>query len=260
MSRKLPPNHPLIEYSARPGLGRWLVFWPGYTFETLTRRRLSRIVKWRSWGIRVEVQGLENIPKGPGFILAANHYRGWPVLDVIAVIFKTVRLGRPELANNCAVIIGERERRQPSPPPLPARLLRRGYRWMYRRWALNTALLPLDNRRASVKTLREWRIRVQHQPMLVFPEGKARLEFGLLRRGSGRWAASLGVPVVPVGVWWHKAVWQVRIGRPVNWSPRNELHDVQLGLGIAHLLPPELAPRWQKGLSQWPSQDVRNYS
>lgn len=251
MPRRLPIDPNLRAYYGRPTPGRWLIFWAGFTFETFTRRRLSRVVKWRLGEARLEVKGLENLPEGAGFVLAANHYHGWPAFDVVGAVFAAASRGRPDVADRLAIIVGRRERVRQGKPPIPARLTRRLLNFAYQRWSANVERLPLGNQRASIQTLREWRSRARQQPTLVFPEGKARLQFGLVRPGAGRWCARLGVPVVPVGVWYYEGGWQVRIGKPIEWARRAELHDVQLGLAIADLLPPEIAPRWQNGLAQW---------
>src|SRR5262249_32838586 len=57
----------------------------------------------------------------------------------------------------------------------------------------------------------------------------------------------------PVGVWWHQDRWHVRFGKPIEWSSRTELRDVQLGLSIASLLPSEIASSWQEDLCRWRS-------
>jgi len=111
--------------------------------------------------------------------------------------------------------------------------------------------IPLDNPRSSIALLRAWRHRVGRQPALVFPEGRARLRFGAMRPGSGRWLAALAVPTQPVAVWWQHGHWQVRIGAAVQWSARADLHEEQLGPAIADLLPVELAQAWQHSLTRW---------
>jgi hypothetical protein len=37
----------------------------------------------------------------------------------------------------------------------------------------------------------------------------------------------------------------------MRWARRSDLRDVQLGVAIAALLPPELAPRWLPLLERW---------
>jgi hypothetical protein len=37
----------------------------------------------------------------------------------------------------------------------------------------------------------------------------------------------------------------------VRWSRRAELHDLQIGLAIADLLPDDLAGSWRDNLARW---------
>ena len=72
-----------------------------------------------------------------------------------------------------------------------------------------------------------------------------------MRPGVGRWLRGLGVPAVPVAVWWGGDRWNVAFGAPLVWSGRRDLLDLQLGLAMAELLPRELAPTWSGVLEQW---------
>ena len=45
--------------------------------------------------------------------------------------------------------------------------------------------------------------------------------------------------------------WQVRFGPPLRWSHRPELHDYQLGLMMAAVLPDDLAAAWRDDLHRW---------
>jgi hypothetical protein len=102
-----------------------------------------------------------------------------------------------------------------------------------------------------VTALREWRRRVEKHPALVFPEGVARGQLGDIRLGAGRWLAKLPAPTLPVAAWQVGEAWTVIVGEPIQWSNRADLHDLQLGLAMAELLPPELAPQWQDLLGRW---------
>ncbi len=247
--RPVEPN--LQKYCARIGWRRWLIFWSVFVFETLTQQRLSRLVAARAGRPgSAQCDGLENLPANGSFVLAVNHYRGFLSLDVIAAVLSAANLVRPDLADNYLVITGRRARAKPPPPLSPARLMRRIVDFAFRRWAGHLAQIALGNSTASIQALRDWRKRAQQQAVLVFPEGKARLQFGRVRTGAGRWLTTLHTPIVPVGVWWCDG-WHIRFGPPLRWSHRSELRDVQLGLAIATLLPPELAPDWQAALTQW---------
>jgi hypothetical protein len=77
--------------------------------------------------------------------------------------------------------------------------------------------------------------------------------FKEIRPGAGRWLAGMGVPVLPVSLWWQsdRQLWQIVFGPPLEWSEDPRLHDLQLGLEIALGLPPEEAPDWQEDLAGW---------
>jgi 1-acyl-sn-glycerol-3-phosphate acyltransferase len=232
--------------------GQVVLFWLVFAVTTLTNRRLSWLVKARRIGENpVLVEGLENIPEPGVFTLAVNHYKGSRTIDVIAAIYDAINRTRPELRDEYLLVVGHRRRKRTNPTPILTRIIRRMYDLNYRVWQKNALRIALGNDRASIRALREWRGRAKTQPTLVFPEGKSNLEFVKVREGSGRWLESLNVPVLPVAVWWEKGYWQVRFGPPVRWSERPELHDLQLGLNIARLLPLELAPLWQDRLQQW---------
>ena len=241
----------LQKYCAQIGWWRWLVFWSVFVFETLTSRRLSRLVAARAGQPgSADCNGLENLPATGYFVLAVNHYRGFLTLDVIAAVLSAANLVRPDLVDNYLLITGRRAHTKPQ-PRLPARLVRRTVDFAIRRWANHVTQIALGNSTASIQALRDWYKRVQQQAVLVFPEGKARLQFGPVRTGVGRWLTTLHTPIVPVGVWWCEGSWHLRFGPPLRWSHRPELRDVQLGLAIATLLPPALAPDWQAALAQW---------
>jgi 1-acyl-sn-glycerol-3-phosphate acyltransferase len=239
------------EYSTKTSWYRRLIFWLVFVVETLRHRRLSRLIKARlGRGWQAQIEGLENLPKQGVFILAVNHYRGSLTLDVLASVLASANQVRPDLANNYVVVSGRRTPRR-AKPILPARFLRKIVEWVFRRWAQHHTQIMLSSANVSIKALRNWRTRVQQQPVLVFPEGKASLQFKQIRPSAGRWLAALPVPVVPVGIWWYAGIWQLRFGPPLNWSHRQELRDFQLGLTIANLLPADLAPDWQLALTDW---------
>jgi hypothetical protein len=226
------------------------------------------ILAWQTWRGRdlmplsaqnrdnYVVRGLENIPEQGLFTLAVNHtMRRWTPRLLAAVHYATMEK-RPELARDWIVIVGYREA-DLSKRKRPIRWLmlriRRLHTWIYRRWSFNALRLPMDNQRAGLQALRQWKIRAQKQPTIVFPEGRGAKTFEQVRPGAGRFLAGLNVPVLPVSIWWeadHNR-WQVVFGPPVTWSPDNRLHDLQIGLEIAYGLPPEEAPTWQNALKAW---------
>ncbi len=250
----------------RPLSRRWLaasrvpLFWTSFLLESGGRRRLAPLVRRRlgtAWP--PQAHGLAHLPSTGTFVLAANHYGGRRALDTIAAILAAANEARPDLADRYLLITGQRVRPASRGTPLLARLSRMLVGLAFRRWARHTLRLPLGNTQrhpsgrssASIAVLREWRRRAALQPSLVFPEGRARLAFEALRPGAGRWLATLGVPVLPVGVWWADGVPHVRLGAPMRWSHRAELRDAQLGLAIAALLPSELVPAWAPAMARW---------
>lgn len=252
MATKPPTAPELKQYVTPRSRFRSLRFWLTFIIETLTYRRLSRLVIARL-GHRpsVKVEGIEFLPKQGTFIFAANHYKGSATLDVAAAIFFAAGQMRPEFAEQFLMIAGQRQRKRTRPRPLPAKVIKRLIDFAFHRWQKNILRIALGNERASVKSLREWRQRINQQPALVFPEGKAMLQFNVVRRGAGRWLQAQNIPIFPVGVWWVDGIWHVSFGAAIQWSHRPELYDLQLGLNIAALLPDELAPRWQKSIQEW---------
>jgi 1-acyl-sn-glycerol-3-phosphate acyltransferase len=231
---------------------RVALFWIWYTIATVIYPRFSSLVCLRRFADKpIQVEGLENLPISGSFVLAANHYRGAITLDVIAAILATVKQVRPEVLEEFILVVGQRASKRKKKPPIPARLTKKLINYSYRRWSKNVIRVALGNERASIKALREWKMRVKQHPALVFPEGKARLVFGNIRPGAGRWLNSLGLPIIPVGVWWYNGGWHVRIGKPIKWSVRPELFEAQLGLNIAALLPKELTGQWSSKLKIW---------
>jgi hypothetical protein len=184
------------------------------------------------------------------FVLAANHHSARRTLDVIAATLAAANQARPDLANRYLLVSGRRGRDSRELPAL-GRLFRLAVNWALLRWGRHLVRIPLGNSHASIASLREWRLRARRQPSLVLPEGRGRLSFGAVRPGSGRWLATFGVPVLPAGVWWEGEQPRVRFGAPIIWAGRSELHDAQLGLAIANLLPSEYAPAWQEALIRW---------
>jgi 1-acyl-sn-glycerol-3-phosphate acyltransferase len=226
-------------------------FWAAFVQETLGRRRLARLVRLRL--VRagpVHAHGLLHLPASGAFTLAANHNGERRSLDTIAAVLAAANRARPDLAPRYLLIVGRRAPGRRS-SALVARLCRRLLLYVYARWTRHVLRIPLGNRQPSISSLRRWRDRAGRQPCLVFPEGRAYAALGAMRPGSGRWLAALGVPIVPVAVWYQEGVWQVRFGAPIRWSRRHDLRDMQLGLNIAALLPAHLAPGWAAALTAW---------
>jgi hypothetical protein len=246
-------NHHLALYYTKPTWIQSIVFWTGFATETLLSHNLSRLVTLRlSRGPHLDVVGINHLPQNGVFMLAVNHFEGHLTLDNIAAVLAATKLKRPDLQNEFFIVTGEGTR---TPTNGISRLIVNILRFLidriYQQWRRHVIRIAADSQPSSVKSLREWRNRANQQPGLVFPEGAARLQFGAVRPNAGRWLGTLPIPIVPVGVWWYKEKWHINFGRPIKWSQRSDLHDLQLGLAIAQLLPIDLAIYWQEDLQRW---------
>lgn len=228
-----------------------LWFWLHVVGETFTSRRLSRVLERRLRGRPIDASGSELVPTTGPLVFAANHYHAGLTLDVIGAALGAAVSVRPGVADACTLVVGHRA----ADPNRRHRVWRGLIRWAARRffdrWSRNTLRIPTGEVGVGIARLRAWRRRAACGPMLVFPEGVAKGELTNMREGAGRWLAALGVPIIPVGVWWADDHWNVRFGAPITWSTRADLRDLQLGLAIADLLPPMLAPEWTGALTRW---------
>ncbi len=237
-----------------PSLWTHLVFWVRALIETLGRRRFSRVLAARVRRGAVEATGVEHVRAEGGLVLAVNHYHARLTFEVIAATLHAAEQARAGVIDACTVVVGQRLR--PGPVTRRRRFVRACADWLFGRWSKNAVRIPTDAR-LGVSALRTVARRAAEVPLLVFPEGVGQGEFIDLRPGSGRFLAGLGVPVVPVGVVHEGARWRVVFGAPLAWGPDRRLHDVQLGLAIAELLPPEVAPTWQGMLTRWRAAHTR---
>lgn len=241
---------PLAPYAGkRPLRAR---FWLRFAVETFGRRRVAALVRSRMVAERLyAVDGLECIPAAGVFVLAVNHFSGRPAFDTAAAVLLALGQARPDALDAMTIVVGQRRPNvKPGLRGWPVHAVRRALDSVFRRWQSHVVRIPLKNADPSPVGLRDWRARAA--PAFVFPEGRAGLAFGGIRRGAGRWLAALGLPVVPVGVWWkYGEGWTVRFGEPLDWTRRVDLLDVQLGLAMATLLPEPLAAAWQPDLDRW---------
>jgi hypothetical protein len=224
--------------------GFWssVFLWATVVITTLFRPSLALLTSiWQRFTARVEVEGLENLPTDGSFILALNHVKGaGSAVALISIVLTAVSGKRADTVDRTIVMVGRREPRNQN---IIGRGLRSIVNWAKRRWAGNILQIPLDSDKSAPKAMREWREASRTRASLVFPEGIARPFFGPIRDGSGVWLSAMPAPTVPVAVWWHNRRWHVRFGKPVAWSSRRELRDVQVGLEIARLLPKPLIQR-----------------
>lgn len=228
-----------------------LSFGVKFALETVTGRRLSHLMVCRPGPPQVEILGIDNLPGDGLFIFALNHFKGGLSLGVLSALLASASTKRPDLHDKYLLVVGQRVHPDRPTAGNLTRVFRWVVRWLWQRWAKSVFHVPLGNPQPSIKSLRDWRKRAQQQPMIVFPEGETNLQFKPVRQGAGRWLSSFGTPTVPVGVWWYEDRWHVRFGKPLHWSSRSELHDLQLGLSIAMLLPEDIACDWQEDLQRW---------
>lgn len=226
-------------------------FYGQLILQTLSGRSFPALIESRLGMARLHwIDGLPNLPPSGPFVLAANHYKGAHTYDVIAAVLASAALARRDALTDTFVVLGRGERRVPP-------VVRAGLDAFFARWSHHAHPIgwARDGDTANtLRGLRDWRRR--QQPALVFPEGVARLMLGAVRKGTGRWLAAFNQPVIPVGVWWYapnraRAGWRVRFGTPIQWVARPDAYDLQLGLAMAALLPPALAPQWQGGIAAW---------
>ncbi len=268
MSPDAPAPVPL---GARWGLLASFGFWLRVAQETFGRRRLSRVLERRLRDRAVSVTGLSAVPSAGPVVFAVNHYHAGLTLDVVAATLLSAERARaatePRLADATCVVVGRRAPQ--SSPSRWRRALRRLSDHVFHAWRFNLlcipaiphapAVAPGGGAPARVGTevrlaqLRAFRRAARTRPSLVFPEGAASRVLRDIRAGAGRWLGGLGVPIVPVGVWWceESRGYRVAIGAQMTWAERADLRDLQLGLALAALLPADLAPGWQELLGRW---------
>jgi hypothetical protein len=225
-----------------------VVLWWTVVVETLRHRRFARVVARGLLGEPLDAEGLEHVPRGGSFVLAANHHQAGSTFQVMAAVLGAAALARPGADADGLVVIGQRV------APAPTRRLRLARRLaaaFFGRWERNVLRVPTGNGAPVLTALRVWRRRAREQPVLVFPEGVAGRMFARVRPGAGRWLSGVAAPTLPVAVWRSARGWRVVFGAPVVWSHRVELRDLQLGLAIAAMLPEEMAPGWQGVLGAW---------
>ncbi len=150
-----------------------LRFWAILAWQTLRGRDLLPLSE--ETRDVYEAHGLENIPAEGSFSLAVNHtMRRWTP-RLLSAVHAAAMEKRPEYARQWIVIVGYREAKVEG-RGRPARAfiltLRKIHTWIYRRWSYNALRLPMDNQRAGLLALRNWKLRARQQPSVVFPEGR----------------------------------------------------------------------------------------
>jgi hypothetical protein len=168
-------------------------------------------------------------------------------VGLIAAVLTSLKERRADLVDEVVILAGVRD-------TVPHRniLQRWGraiYKWANCRWSKNLVHIPMAGNKMSARALLEWRKKAGNKPSLVFPEGIARRYFSDVRENSGTWLSTMPSPTIPVAVWYEQGAWHVYFGKPISWDADRALHDLQLALHIARLLPTELlSTQWQEFL------------
>jgi hypothetical protein len=244
-------NPAIHQYHSRYTWAQLLSFGLMFMAETFLTRDLSRLMRWQIGRPPIEVHGAENLPDKGVFIFAVNHFKSGQVVGLFSAVMAAAERYRPELLKDYLLVVGQKVSSHKRSNGVGVKLARRFAGWIKTRWKKNLLHIALGNDRPNIACLRDWRRRAGRQPVILFPEGKADLQFNGVRNGAGRWLASIDSPTIPVGVWWRDDKWHVRFGKSVEWTGRAELRDVQLGLSMAALLPADIAESWQDDLDQW---------
>lgn len=229
---------PRVWFNAPPGVPKPIGVEPQEVVATLARPEL---LPW----IRIEIEGLENLPAEGGLLLASNH-RSY--LDPLVVSFAAARASRP---------VRFLAKKEVTDAPLVG--------------SLTTALGAIRVDRGSgsdaplieaARALRAGEL-VAVFPQGTIPRGAAFFEPELKGRyGAVRLAIETGCPILPVGLWGTEKAWPrnarlpylmnladpprvtVRIGEPYRPSSDDPAEaTVELMARITDLLPPEARER-----------------
>lgn len=226
-------------------------WWPALR-ATCGSPKVSRFVElWKAAhsDSKVHHDGLANLPADGPFILAVNHVQGvGPVPTLLGAVLAALSQGRPSAVDEILVLAGMRNRKDAG--GLVRRLARSIWGWVKQRWSKHIIEIPMAAEKQSPKLLLNWRKAASEKPSLLFPEGIARPLFGPVREGCGNWLQFMKVPVIPVAVWWQENGWHIRLGPPITWAAKTELHDLQLGFAIAEMLPEQMVDQQWRNLLQ----------
>lgn len=225
---------PMVWFNAPPGVPKPVGVEPQRVLAQLARPELF------PW-IRIDLQGLDNIPADGGSLLAANH-RSY--LDPLLLGFAGARLGRP---------IRFLAKKEVTDAPIVG--------------PITTALgaIRVDRGSGSAEPLLQAAAALEAGELVaVFPQGtipRGREFFEPVlqgRHGAVRLALDVDARLVPVGIWGSEVAWprnsrfpyvlnladppavQIRVGEPYRPST-NDIDEatVELMAKIVDLLPPE---------------------
>jgi 1-acyl-sn-glycerol-3-phosphate acyltransferase len=154
----------------------------------------------RGWGVDIELEGGEHVPRDRRVVLMANHQSH---ADVVALF-----VGLPVLP----VFLAKRELRR---VPLFGRIMETGGHVFIDRSRHQSAIETIDG---AARTLQPG------QPLLVFPEGTRgrRPEVAAFKKGGFHLARKAEVAIVPIGIRGSRAVWPRE--RPAPMPGQIDIH------------------------------------
>ena len=253
----------------------WALWWQGlvaFRPENLAWRPEMRSAKsgGRHQDIGTSVTGLQHVPDGPVQFIA-NHGPAGQTLAILAAIIRALAPEKPLIVRRLRVVTGPAWKPQAAKRPgrlvqlsgIFQRLIWYSGRGLSRRIIHLGGKLPGSS--GNIAGLRRWWRSLGFASVLVFPEGRGSACYDGCRPGVGPWLESLTrhgrqcrIPTIPVAVWCESGAWQVRFAAAIDWTPRQDLMDLQLDLALADLLPPPLAPGFQELLTRWRQVDRPN--
>lgn len=132
----------------------------------------------RTWGVRVDAEGLENLPEKGPYILMANHQSHADV---------------PILFSSLPIIPGFLAKKELGKIPFLAMALRAG----------GHVLIDRGDRGSAMRALKDAANEIRSgKTLAIFPEGTRGAEdrLGPFKRGAFLIAKKAGVPVIPIGI------------------------------------------------------------
>ncbi len=146
----------------------------------------------RASGVRVRVDGLENLPDGTGAILVANHQSNFDIFALLFALPVSIRfVAKQELARI----------------PLLAQAMR----------SAGHVFIDRADRRGSVRALRSAAARMREEGFFLglFPEGTRSRDgrIGSFKKGAFVFAIETGLPIVPIAL---DGGWRLAKGRGIR--------------------------------------------
>jgi 1-acyl-sn-glycerol-3-phosphate acyltransferase len=126
------------------------------------------------WIFRVEVKGIECVPRDKPFILASNHISNLDPVTVGSVVpFQMKYLGKEELFKNK----------------------------MFGNFLRAIGVVPLKRGKTDIGTMRTALKILKKSPLLVFPQGRRSVDYNSFKSGVGFLCKKSGVPVIAAKVY-----------------------------------------------------------